>query len=263
MNRRRHDWLGLLLLSGGMMVCAQDTQATSPAGEEAKHPVTSCLQPPPLVGWQDYNGPFEKTVGTFGRKLERKTVHPPQYKPGVKLCSLEPGAKFVLFLYDSIDPVSVLAAGLNAGLDQASNRDPSFGQGGSGYARRFGANFAGQTASRFFGDFLYPTIFSEDPRYYRMGHGTKKARLLHAVEHTVVARRDNGNSMFNFTEWLATASSVALNNQYHTGNQPGVGPAALNGAISVLQDMGFDVLREFWPEVARKFKMPFRGVREE
>jgi hypothetical protein len=27
--------------------------------------------------------------------------------------------------------------------------------------------------------------------------------------------------------------------------------------------MGFDVLREFWPEIARKFKMPFRGVREE
>jgi hypothetical protein len=31
----------------------------------------------------------------------------------------------------------------------------------------------------------------------------------------------------------------------------------------VLQDMGFDVLREFWPELARKFNLPFRGVREE
>jgi hypothetical protein len=34
----------------------------------------------------------------------------------------------------------------------------------------FGVNFAGQTASRFFGDFLYPTIFSEDPRSYRMAY---------------------------------------------------------------------------------------------
>lgn len=31
----------------------------------------------------------------------------------------------------------------------------------------------------------------------------------------------------------------------------------------MLEDMGFDILREVWPEVARKFKMPFRGVREE
>lgn len=246
------------------MVFAQDTQTPVSLKEAVEANVAaSCVQPPPLVGWQDYNGPFEKLVGTLGRNLERKTAHPPQYKPGVKLCSLEPGAKFVLFLHDSIDPVAVLAAGFNSGLDQASHRDPSFGQGGSGYARRFGANFAGQTASRFFGDFLYPTIFSEDPRYYRMGRGSKKARLLHALSHVVVARRDNGNSMFNFTEWLGTASSVALNNVYHPGNQPGVAAAARNGAFVVLQDMGFDVLREFWPEVARKFKMPFRDVREE
>jgi hypothetical protein len=69
--------------------------------------------------------------------------------------------------------------------------------------------------------------------------------------------------MFNFTEWLATASSVSLNNLYHPGNQPGVVAAARNGAYSVLQDMGLDVLREFWPEIARKFKMPFRGLRKE
>jgi hypothetical protein len=245
------------------MVCAQVAQRASPAGEEAQaKPVTQCVQPPPLVGWRDYNGPFEKVVGTFGRKLERKTVHPPRYKPGVMLCSLEPGAKFLLFLQDSIDPVSVLAAGFDAGLDQGSNKDPTFGQGGLGYGRRFGANFAAQTTSRFFGDFLYPTIFSEDPRYYRMGQGSKRARLLHAMSHTVVARRDNGRPMFNFTEWLGTASSVTLNNVYHPGNRPGAAAAARNSAFIVLQDMGFDVLREFWPEVARKFKMPFRGVRE-
>ena len=28
---------------------------------------------------------------------------------------------------------------------------------------------------------------------------------------------------------------------------------------SLLQDMGFDVLREFWPEISRKFRLPFRG----
>ena len=50
---------------------------------------------------------------------------------------------------------------------------------------------------------------------------------------------------------------------YHPGNQRGLAPAARNGAFSVLQDMGLDVIREFWPEIARKFKMPFRGGGEE
>jgi hypothetical protein len=253
-----------LLLSGGVVVWAQAAQPTSPAGDEAAaQTLTSCVQPPPLVGWQDYDGPLAKLVGTFGRKLERKAVPPPRYKRGVMLCSLQPGAKFLLFLHDSTDPISVLAAGFNAGLDQASNRDPTFGPGGLGYTKRFGATFAGQTASRFFGDFLYPTVFFEDPRYYRRAYGSKNARLLHAMSHVVVARRDNGNSMFNFTEWLATGSSLALNNLYHPGNQPGFAAAARNGAFNVLQDMGFDVLREFWPELARKLRMPFRGVREE
>src|SRR5581483_6730205 len=126
---------------------------------------------------------------------------------GTIYCSLEPREKLVLFFENSVDPVSILAAGFNSGLDQASNRDPTFGQGGAGYARRFGADFASQTAARFFGDFLYPTVFSEDPRYYRMGQGSKRARLLHAVSHTIIAHRDNGTPAFNFTEWLGTASS--------------------------------------------------------
>jgi hypothetical protein len=143
--------------------------------------------------------------GAFGRKLERKAVHPPQYRLGVMLCSLEPAAKFLLFLHDSADPVSVLAAGFNAGLDQASDRDPSFGQGATGYGRRFASNFAGQTASRFFGDFLYPTIFAEDPRYYRMAHGCTTARLFRAMSHTVVARRDNGTAPLTcFRTWDST-----------------------------------------------------------
>jgi len=28
---------------------------------------------------------------------------------------------------------------------------------------------------------------------------------------------------------------------------------------NILQDMGFDVLREFWPEVSLRFELPFRG----
>jgi hypothetical protein len=266
MNRLR-NWLSLagavFLLGRGGVMRAQPAQLAPTQEEEKANAGSECVQPSQLVGWRDYNSPLKKLVGTFGRKLERKTVHPPHYKPGVLLCSLEPGAKFILFAHDSMDPVSLPAAEFNAGLDHASNNDPTFGQGGFGYTRRFGATLASQTTSRFFGDFLYPTVFSEDPRYYRMGQGNKGARLLHAVGHTLVARRDNGQPMFNFTEWLGTASSVALNNLYHPGHQEGVAAATRNGVFEMLQGMGFDVLREFWPEVARKFRMPFRGVREE
>jgi hypothetical protein len=215
-----------------------------------------------MVRWQDYQGPFNKVVGAFGRRLDRTSVHPPHYKPGVLLCSLTTKAKFKLFVENSVDPVTFFGAAFNAGIDQAEDSDPSFGQGFKGYGERFGAELAGNASGQFFKDFLYPTIFSEDPRYYRLAHGSTGQRLLHAVEHVVVAHQENGGHMFNFSEWLGSASTTALANLYHPDNKPGIAPAARNASYGILQDAGFDVLREFWPEIARKFKLPFRGQNE-
>jgi hypothetical protein len=220
---------------------------------------TPCVEPPPIVSLRDYNGPLKKTLGLFTRELERKSVHPPHYKPGVAVCSLELKDKFFLFVRDSIDPVTILASGFNAGLKQAENRDPTFGQGAAGYGKRFGASFADQASFRFFKDFAYPSIFLEDPRYYRLIHGSGGKRFLHAIEHAFVAQRDNGHRMFNFSEWLGTASAISLSNIYHPGNERGFAPSARGVGYRVLSDMGFDILREFWPEISRKFKLPFRA----
>jgi len=84
MPSRWPSWISAVLLSGGVVVYAQDAMPTAGAAEKVgEKPGAAGLEPPPLVGWQDYNGPFAKTVGTFGRKLERKAVHPPRYRPGV------------------------------------------------------------------------------------------------------------------------------------------------------------------------------------
>jgi len=252
-------------LAGGL-VCAQEPPAppqqppAAPFPQEAtKNGAAPCVQPPPMVRLEDYDGPLKKTVGTFARPLERKSVHPPHYKPGTILCTLKLKDKFTLFVQDSLDPVTFLATGFNAGLDQAEDSDPSYGQGAEGYGRRFGAEFAGQATSRFFTDFAYPWIFSEDPRYYRLAHGRPRTRLLHALEHAVVAHRDDGKRMFNFSEWLGTTSTVVLANTYRPDNERGFAPAAQQVGYSILQDVGFDVLREFWPEISRKLKLPFRG----
>jgi hypothetical protein len=212
-----------------------------------------------MVRIQDYNGPFAKTVGFFSGNLERKTVHVPHYRPGVLLCSLELKDKFLLFVRDSYDPGTVLSVAFNAGISQAQNTDPTFGQGMSGYGKRFAASYADQASVRFFKDFAYPSIFSEDPRYYRLGRGSRRSRLLHPIEHALVAHTDHGNLMFNFSEWLGTASTVALSNTYHPGNARGFAPAASAFGFSFGNDIGFDELREFWPEIARKLKLPFRA----
>jgi hypothetical protein len=223
---------------------------------------STCVKPAPIVRLEDYNGPLKKTVGLFARALERKAVHPPHYLAGVYLCSLSPRDKFVFFVQDSLDRVAFLDSAFNAGLDQASNRDRAFGQGVQGYAKRFAATTADQASSKFFKDFAFPVIFAEDPRYYRMANGPFRKRLLHAMGHSFVAYRVDGTRMFNSAEWLGTTSAVVLSNAYHPGNERGAASVATRVGLAVVQDMGFDVLREFWPEVSRKFNLPFRGSRE-
>ena len=225
-------------------------------------PTVPCVKPPPTVSWRDYQGPFAKVIGIFGEKLELKSVHSPHYKPGAVLCTLNVQDKFILFVENSIAPATFLTAGFDAGISQAENDDPSYGQGAAGYGKRFGASMAGQASSEFFKDFAYPTIFSEDPRYYRRAHGSTRARLFHAISHSVVAYREDGKPMFNFSEWLGTASAVVLANTYHPDNRRGFEPAARRFSYAIGSDIGFDVLREFWPEVARKFKLPFRDRSE-
>lgn len=230
-----------------------------PQDEAAKNAAVPCLKPAPLPGLSDYDGPLKKTVGLFARALERKAVHPPRYKPGVKFCSLELGDKFLLFVKDSTDPVNFIGTAFNAGMDQASNRDPTFGQGAAGYGRRYGADLAGSVSDKFLKDFAFPAIFFEDPRYYRLGYDSGGKRFLHAAGHLFVAQREDGTHMFNYSEWLGTASSAVLSNVYHPGNQHGTADTARRVGYSFAFDIGYDVLREFWPEISRKLKLPFRG----
>lgn len=241
-------------------------EPTTPEQEQARRAPGAaggtCLTPPPMIRWQDYHGPFSRLVGTLAGKLDRTSVHLPNYKPGDALCALGVKDKFVLFVQDTVDPLTLLNVAFNSAMDQAENNESTFGQGMKGYGRREGANEASDASGRFFSEFLFPAILSEDPRYYRLGRGSGRHRMLHALEHAFVAHSNNGKTMPNISEWAGTTSGVLLSDVYHPGTTHGPGAIATQVSWKILQDTGFDVLREFWPEIARKFHIPFRDASE-
>jgi hypothetical protein len=206
----------------------------------------------------DYNGPYNRFVARFSQKVDRVTVHAPHHHTSLKPCSLSAGEKFRLFVNDSVDPVNFAGFSWNAGLGQLQNADPSYRQGLAGYARRLAAGAADNATDDFFGIFLYPTLFHQDPRYYRVGHGTVQGRLGHALAHNFVTTSDSGKRVFNLSEWCTTVTGMVVTNLYHPDAPRGFGPSARRVGFSVANDMGWDVLREFWPEISHKFKLPFR-----
>jgi len=197
------------------------------------------------------------------RKPEIKTVHGPAVETGSRICALAPGQKFHLFIRNTFEPVTVVAAAFDAGIEQAADDDPTFGQGAEGYGKRLGTAALDRVSNDFFHTFFFPVIFRQDPRYYRWGQGSTSTRLGYALTHVFVAHGDSGKRMFNFSEWMGTTASSALSNMYHPGNRRGVGPASQRIALSIGTDMGFDVLREFWPEIVRKLKLPFRERKQQ
>jgi hypothetical protein len=223
-------------------------------------PVRPCARFIEPFDVDDYRGPLNGIVARFSQGFDNATPH--LGGGSSSKCQMTVGDKFRLFINNDIDPASYMSAAWDAGWAQLDRDDPGFGQGAAGYGRRYSAAVADNVQSDFFGIFLFPSIFHQDPRYFRMGQGSAKARLGHALAHRFVARSDSGEPMFNYSEWLGTASSKALGNLYHPGNPRGFGPTASRVGLSVSNGVAWDVLREFWPELAHRFHLPFRTHQE-
>lgn len=237
----------------------QAVPATGAAHDGSPHNAP-CAKPAAVFDIANYNGPFNKLVARFTNKLEIKTVHVShrQHPIHPRVCSLTAGEKFHLFLNDSFEPVTFLDAGWDAGWAQLANNDPSFGQGLAGFGKRYGAALTDDFSDNFFNTFFYPALFHQDPRYFRVEHGPVTGRLGHAMRHVFVTSSDSGGLMFNFSEWCGTFSAKALSNLYHPGNERGFGTVAQRTGLNIATDMGWDVMKEFWPEITRKLHLPFR-----
>lgn len=217
-----------------------------------------CAQPVEPFKVDDYSGPLNKLVAHVSQKVEKTTVRTPRRHSALRPCAMDAGDKFRAFLDDTSDPLTYAGAAWDAALAQIAWDDAGFQQGAAGYGKRYSAAVTDHVAGDFFRTFLYPSLFRQDPRYFRLGQGTAGQRIGHALAHRFVTQSDSGKRMFNYSEWLGTASSKALSNVYHPGNPRGFGPTASRVGFSVANDMAWDLLREFWPEVAHKFRLPFR-----
>src|SRR5208282_3939308 len=100
--------------------------------------------------------------------------------------------KFAISAKGSFDPYEFTVVGIVAGIRQAENSSPGFGQGMEGYAKRYGAAFADQVDGNIMVGGVYPTILKIDPRYYRLGRGSGLHRFGYAIDRIFIARRDSG-----------------------------------------------------------------------
>lgn len=178
----------------------------------------------------------------------------PNYRTSPSIDDFEPltsREKFRIASEDAFDPGTFALAALFAGEGQLTNADRSFGQGAAGYGRYFGTAFGDFAIGNFMTEGVFPSLFHQDPRYFRRDTGSGWSRFRYAVGQTFWTHGDSGRTEFNFSELIGNSTAVAISNAYYPDHR--TASNAVSGlSIQLGLDTASNVLKEFWPDIERK-----------
>lgn len=171
--------------------------------------------------------------------------------------------KIGLAFRSAIDPVAFGKAFLVAGFHEANHDDIGFPWGFKGYAERSGAAYLDSFTSGMVGSGFLPAALHQDPRYFRLGHGSILRRVGYAFMTTVVCKHDTNR------RWEPNVSNVggnivssAFSTLYYPDNNSGAGDILTRGLTRTATGGIGSLFDEFWPDVSRKFfhKDPTHGL---
>ena len=170
----------------------------------------------------------------------------------LKVPPLTPREKFKLMVDDSFDYSAFLYVGFVAGLRMTAASYPEFGEGPAAYGRYYWRFFVDNVSGNTFTEWLLPVAFKQDPRFFTKGHGSFWSRTGYAASRVLVTRSDKGTEQFNISEIAGNLAAGGISNLYYPAPKRGIGNTMNNWGVQVGLDAAFDVLKEFWPDIAHK-----------
>jgi hypothetical protein len=177
--------------------------------------------------------------------------------------SLTPAEKVRLAFHSTIDPYAFGLAFIVAGLGEAKGDNPGFGWGPEGYAKRSGAAYLDAFDGTMIGNAFLPIMLHQDPRYFRLGHGSASHRFFYAVATSFICKHDNtGKWEPNYSNVGGNIISGAISNLYYPDSKSGVAQTFEAGMTVTFEGTFGATLQEFWPDISRKIfhKDPTNGL---
>jgi len=153
--------------------------------------------------------------------------------------------KFRLATKVAIDPVTLAATGVYAGLEQAGNRYPEFGQGAQGYAKRYGTAYTSALTAIYIGNAVMPSLLKQDPRYFYKGTGSVASRILYAAASSVICKGDNGRWQPNYSFISGSIAVGGISTLYYPISGSTAAFVFQNALIRIGQGSLGGILQEF------------------
>ena len=261
--------LGLALVLSLAQAFGQQSSDQKDVGQNPAPPTAPQAAPqtaPPTAPQTAPASPPDKTKSaggktappTAGTSNDRLMFALPNFltlENGANVPPLTAGQKFRVVARSSFDYVQIPWYGFLAGISQAENSEPGYGQGAAGYGKRFGAAAADGTIENFMTSAIFPSVFHQDPRYFQLGQGSFVHRAGYSVSRILIARTDSGHHQLNISEIFGSALAAAISTySYHPRADKTLSNTAEVWGTEVSYDTLTIVLKEFWPDIRRAIR---------
>ena len=220
-----------------LLPIVQGAQAGANGTREQIQDLPACL-PPPLINFY------------------QRFINGPEVKP------LTPKEKGRLAVRNVLDPFNAITIAGNAAIAIGSDSHSAYGPGIPGFWRYTGVSYTEDLTSEFFGTFLIPSIFHQDPHYHRMPHAPIPRRILNAIVQVGWTRSDSGKGIPNYSTFIAAPIDAEIANLYVPGLETDLPTTAARVVTGYALAPTDNFVTEFLPDVARRIHVQIVFVQQ-
>jgi hypothetical protein len=235
----------------------------SPAAIAQSTPAPLPDAPTSAVSSQALNNatPADKEAGTVpptlaGRQTKRILGIVPNFRSVSVDEKLPPDSakdKFKESTQDAFDYSDFIFVGFLAGVAEAQRSYPQFHSGAAGYGRYYWRTLADQVDEDYQVEFVFPTLFRQDSRYYTLGRGGVVKRTAYAFSRVLVTRSDAGHATFNASEIVGAGAASGISDLYYPSFERTWTKTGQRWLVNCSLDGATFIFKEFWPDLNNKF----------
>ena len=167
-----------------------------------------------------------------------------------------PGWKynFTVATHQAFDYSSFIFLGLTSISAEGLNEHPALGKGVNGFYAYTWRGFLDKTDGTYLSAWLLPSLLHEDTRFYPLGHGHSIAmRELYVISRQGVARTYGGAQTPNIAGLGGKVLTQVISRNYYPAGSTDFGALAEKFGYSVMRDVIFSNIREFYPDIAAHY----------
>jgi hypothetical protein len=220
--------------------------------------------PPPAPSSQTKQGKPGDTVDAEGKPIPLEQQQPKRilgFMPNFRSVSggskpHPPGWKynFVVATHQATDYSTFIFLGLTSLTAEATNAHPALGKGVDGFYAYTWRGFLDKTDGTYLSAWLLPSLLHEDTRYYALGSGHPIAiRTLYIISRQGVARTYGGRQTPNIAGLGGKVLTQVVSREYYPSSATSFSVLATKFGYSVMRDIAFSSIREFYPDIAAHY----------